>query len=63
MPLPDPPWARLKQLITHLIALTIYWPIARLAALAQVAGQPPGRFPPALRTNPLQPLHDAYRRP
>ena len=36
---------RPKQLVTDLIALTIYWPLARLAALAEAAGLPVGPFP------------------
>ncbi len=36
---------RLKQLITDLIALTIYWPLARIAALAEALGLPVASFP------------------
>ena len=36
---------RPKQLVTDLIALTVYWPLARLAALAEAAGLPVGSFP------------------
>lgn len=33
------------QLVTDLIAITIYWPLARLAALAEAAGPPVCSFP------------------
>jgi len=36
---------RFKQLLTDLIALTIYWPLARLSALAETAGLPVGSLP------------------
>jgi SAM-dependent methyltransferase len=36
---------RLKQVVTDLIALTVYWPLARLAALLDAAGLPVGSFP------------------
>jgi SAM-dependent methyltransferase len=36
---------RPKQLITDMIALTLYWPLARFAALAETAGLPVGAFP------------------
>jgi len=36
---------RPKQFVTDLIALTIYWPLARLADLAATAGLPVGAFP------------------
>ena len=36
---------RPKQLVTDLIAHTVYWPLARLAALAEAAGLPVGAFP------------------
>jgi SAM-dependent methyltransferase len=36
---------RPKQLLTDLIALTIYWPLARLAALAEAAGLSVASFP------------------
>jgi SAM-dependent methyltransferase len=36
---------RPKQLVTDLIAFTIYWPLARLAALAEAAGLPVASFP------------------
>jgi len=36
---------RPKQLITDLIALTIYWPLARFAAIAEAVGLPVGSFP------------------
>ena len=36
---------RPKQLVTDLIALAIYWPLARLSAFAEVAGMPVGAFP------------------
>jgi SAM-dependent methyltransferase len=36
---------RSKQLVTDLIALTIYWPLARLAATAEAAGLPVASFP------------------
>ena len=36
---------RLKQLVTDLIALTVYWPLSRLAALAEAAGLPVASFP------------------
>jgi SAM-dependent methyltransferase len=36
---------RPKQLVTDLIALTVYWPLARFAALAEAAGLPVGAFP------------------
>ena len=36
---------RPKQLITDLIALTIYWPLSRLASLAEAAGLPVASFP------------------
>jgi len=36
---------RPKQLVTDLIALTIYWPLARLAALAEAAGLPVASLP------------------
>jgi SAM-dependent methyltransferase len=50
---------RPKQVVIDLIALTDYWPLARLAALAEGAGltvnAPPQLLPP------LQLLHDAHR--
>ncbi len=36
---------RPKQLVTDLIAVTVYWPLARLAALAEAAGLPVTSFP------------------
>ena len=36
---------RPKQLVTDLIALTIYWPLSRLASLAEAAGLPVASFP------------------
>jgi SAM-dependent methyltransferase len=36
---------RPKQLVTDLIALTVYWPLSRIAALAEVAGLPVASFP------------------
>lgn len=36
---------RSKQLVTDLIAFTVYWPLARLAALAEGAGLHVGSFP------------------
>ena len=36
---------RFKQLVTDLIALTIYWPLSRLASLAEAAGLPVSSFP------------------
>ena len=36
---------RSKQLVTDLIALTIYWPLARLASTAEAAGLPVASFP------------------
>ena len=36
---------RPKQLVTDLIALTVYWPLARLAALAESAGLPVASLP------------------
>jgi SAM-dependent methyltransferase len=36
---------RLKQLVTDLIALTIYWPLARLASLVEAFGFPVSAFP------------------
>ena len=36
---------RPKQLITDLIALTVYWPLARLASIAEAFGLPVGAFP------------------
>jgi SAM-dependent methyltransferase len=35
----------LKQLVTDLIALTVYWPLSRLASLAEAAGLPVAYFP------------------
>ena len=52
---------RPKQFVTDLIALTLYWPLARLAALAEAAGLPVGSFPLELLP-PLQLLHHAHRR-
>ena len=37
--------ARSKQLVTDLIALTVYWPLSRLAATAEAAGLPVASFP------------------
>ena len=34
-----------KQLVTELIALTVYWPLARMARFAEVLGLPVGVFP------------------
>ena len=34
-----------KQLLTDLIALTVYWPLSRLASLAEAAGLPVASFP------------------
>ena len=36
---------RLKQFVTDLIALTVYWPLSRLASLAEAAGLPVHSFP------------------
>ena len=36
---------RPKQLVTDVIALTVYWPLARLASLAEAAGLPVASFP------------------
>jgi SAM-dependent methyltransferase len=36
---------RPKQLVTDLIALSVYWPLARLAALAEAFGLPVATFP------------------
>jgi len=36
---------RPKQWVTDLIALTVYWPLSRLAALAEIIGLPVGSFP------------------
>lgn len=36
---------RSKQRVTDLIALSVYWPLARLAALAEAAGLDVGSFP------------------
>jgi SAM-dependent methyltransferase len=36
---------RPKQWVTDLIALTVYWPLSRLAALAETLGLPVGSFP------------------
>lgn len=36
---------RSKQLVTDLIALTVYWPLSRLASLAEAAGLPVASFP------------------
>jgi SAM-dependent methyltransferase len=36
---------RSKQLVTDLMALTVYWPLARLAALAESVGLHVGSFP------------------
>ena len=36
---------RPKQLVTDLIALTVYWPLSRLASLAKAAGLPVASFP------------------
>jgi hypothetical protein len=36
---------RLKQTVTDLIAITIYWPLARFAALIKALGMPVGSFP------------------
>ena len=36
---------RPKQFVTDLIALTVYWPLSRLASLAEVVGLPLGSFP------------------
>jgi SAM-dependent methyltransferase len=36
---------RPKQLITDLIALFVYWPLARFAALVEIVGFPVGSFP------------------
>jgi len=36
---------RPKQLVTVLIALTIYWPLSRLVSLAAAAGLPVASFP------------------
>ena len=36
---------RPKQLVTDLIALTVYWPLSRLASLAEAAGLPVASFP------------------
>ena len=36
---------RPKQLVTDLIALTVYWPLSRLAFLAEAAGLPVASFP------------------
>jgi hypothetical protein len=35
---------RPKQLITDVIALTVYWPLARFAAVAETAGLPVASF-------------------
>jgi len=40
-PLPPRP----KQLVTDLIALTIYWPLSRLVFLAEASCLPVGSFP------------------
>jgi hypothetical protein len=37
--------SRLKQLVTDLIALAVYWPLARLAELAERLGLPVAAFP------------------
>jgi hypothetical protein len=34
-----------KQLVTDLIALSVYWPLSRLASLAEAIGLPVGSFP------------------
>jgi len=52
---------RPKQLVTGLIALSDYWPLARLAGLAERMGLTGGFLPPELRPQ-LQLLHDAHRR-
>ena len=36
---------RLKQFVTDLIAFTVYWPLSRLAFLAEAAGLPVASFP------------------
>jgi hypothetical protein len=36
---------RLKQLITDVIALSVYWPLIRFAALAEATGMPVGPSP------------------
>ena len=36
---------RPKQFVTDLIALTVYWPLSRLASLAEAAGLPVASFP------------------
>lgn len=36
---------RPKQLVTDLIAFTVYWPLARIAALAEAVGLPVASFP------------------
>jgi SAM-dependent methyltransferase len=36
---------RPKQIVTDLIALTIYWPLSRLASLAEAFGLPVGSLP------------------
>jgi SAM-dependent methyltransferase len=36
---------RPKQLVTDLIALSIYWPLARIAAIGEAAGLPVASFP------------------
>ena len=36
---------RSKQLVTDLIAITVYWPLARLASIAEAFGLPVGAFP------------------
>ena len=36
---------RPKQLVTDLIALTVYWPLARFAALVEAAGLPVASLP------------------
>ncbi|MCP9911576.1 hypothetical protein KBZ15_16940, partial [Cyanobium sp. BA20m-p-22] len=36
---------RPKQLVTDLIAFTVYWPLSRLASLAEAAGLPVASFP------------------
>jgi len=48
---------RPKQLVTDLIALTVYWPLARLVSLPEAASAPPGA---ALHSCPDLP--DLYRR-
>ena len=36
---------RLKQFVTDLIALTVYWPLSRFAALSEAAGLPVAALP------------------